>query len=157
MNAQKVGQKICQLRKTKGLTQAELADMLHVTDGAVSKWERGINFPDLAMIEPIASALDTTVTELLSLEEISKQEIVSTISTISLEEKRQLIRDLKLSSRFKIFIELLLIVSLITASKIFDNHQIYGLAMVTTLGMLSFIGTLIGYELRLMASLNKLH
>lgn len=157
MNAQRVGQKISELRKTKGLTQAALAAMLHVTDGAVSKWERGINFPDLAIIEPIASALDTTVTELLSLEDISKPEIVSAISTISQEEKRQLIRDLKLSSRFKIFIELLLTAALITASKIFHDHQIYGLAMVTTLGMLSFIGTLIGYELRLMASLNKLH
>ena len=157
MNAQSVGQKICELRKTKGLTQAELAAMLHVTDGAVSKWERGINFPDLAMIGPLASALDTTVTELLSLEDISKQEIVASISAISMEEKSKLIKTLRERAYMNIFIEILLLISLFTASKIFHDHSIYGLAQAVTMGMMGFVGTLIGSDGYLLRQLKKLY
>lgn len=65
MNAEYTGRKIAQLRKQKGLTQRELAVALHVTDKAVSKWERGLNYPDIALLEPLAEVLEVTVTELL--------------------------------------------------------------------------------------------
>lgn len=42
MDYKKIGELICQLRKEKGLTQLQLAEKLHVSDKAVSKWERGI-------------------------------------------------------------------------------------------------------------------
>lgn len=48
MDASYTGNKIFELRKKSRLTQKELAEMLHVTDKAVSKWERGMNFPDLS-------------------------------------------------------------------------------------------------------------
>lgn len=41
MDNMKTGQLIRDLRKEKGITQKELADKLHITDRAVSKWERG--------------------------------------------------------------------------------------------------------------------
>ena len=41
MDAKVLGAKIAALRKAQGLTQKQLAERLHVTDGAVSKWERG--------------------------------------------------------------------------------------------------------------------
>ena len=47
MDAQYTGEQISRLRKQKNLTQRQLAEQLHVTDKAVSKWERGVNFPDL--------------------------------------------------------------------------------------------------------------
>ena len=43
MNTEKIGSLIAKLRKEKGLTQKELADQLHITDRAVSKWERGVS------------------------------------------------------------------------------------------------------------------
>ena len=46
MDNQKFGQFIQSLRKEKGWTQLELAEKLHVTDKAVSKWERGAGFPE---------------------------------------------------------------------------------------------------------------
>ncbi len=56
---------IAQLRKEHYLTQKELADQLHVTDKAVSKWETGKGFPDLKLMEPLAQALDVTLVELI--------------------------------------------------------------------------------------------
>ena len=47
------GKKIAELRKEKGLTQKEFAEILHVTDKAVSKWERGLNFPELFTLEKL--------------------------------------------------------------------------------------------------------
>ena len=54
------------LREKQGMTQAELAAQLCVTDKAVSKWETGKGFPDLSMLEPLAGALHVSVPELLS-------------------------------------------------------------------------------------------
>ncbi|MBO5096766.1 MAG: helix-turn-helix transcriptional regulator [Agathobacter sp.] len=61
VNAEEIGKKIAQRRKENGLTQKELAARLSVTDKAVSKWERGINFPEVTILEPLATELDTTV------------------------------------------------------------------------------------------------
>lgn len=66
MDAPTLGKRIADLRKEKGMTQRELAEILHITDGAVSKWERELNFPDLSLIEPLAVALDTNVITLLA-------------------------------------------------------------------------------------------
>lgn len=66
MDAMKTGALIAQARKEKGLTQRELAEKVYVSVQAVSKWEKGKNFPDLTLMEPLADELDLTVTELLA-------------------------------------------------------------------------------------------
>lgn len=60
------GATIKELREKHGLTQAQLAEMLSVSDKAVSKWERGAGYPDITLLEPIASALRVSVAELLA-------------------------------------------------------------------------------------------
>lgn len=66
MNTFKTGQLIKERRKQKGWTQNDLAERLHVTDRAVSKWERGINAPDLSLLEPLAQALEVPMAALLT-------------------------------------------------------------------------------------------
>lgn len=66
MDNVKTGAFIKALRTQKGMTQKQLADVLHLTDRAVSKWERGRAAPDLATIEPLAAALGCTATELIA-------------------------------------------------------------------------------------------
>ena len=65
MDNEKIGPFIRQLRKERHLTQKELAAMLNITDKAVSKWELGASLPDVALLLPLAEALDISVTELL--------------------------------------------------------------------------------------------
>ena len=65
MDNQKLGIFITELRKEKGLTQAQLAQKLNVTDKAVSKWERGVGFPDIKLLEPLADVLDISLLELM--------------------------------------------------------------------------------------------
>lgn len=48
---------IVELRKEKGMTQQELADRLHITDKAVSKWERNLSYPDITSISKLAEVL----------------------------------------------------------------------------------------------------
>ena len=66
MNKQQFGSFIADTRKAAGLTQKALAGRLHVTDKAVSKWERALSYPDVTLLEPLAEALDLGVEELMA-------------------------------------------------------------------------------------------
>ena len=65
MNQYITGAIIRELREKKGLTQAELAEKLFVSDKTVSKWENGKGYPDMSLLEPIASVFGVSVAELL--------------------------------------------------------------------------------------------
>ena len=64
MDQKKTGALIAQARKEKGLTQQQLAERLHVSHTTVSKWERGLGFPEVSLLEPLAAELELTLTEL---------------------------------------------------------------------------------------------
>ena len=76
MEAKKFGQFIAGIRKEKKMTQAELAGKIHGTDKAISRWERGLGFPDIQTLEPLAQALGISVLELMRSErqETEKQD-----------------------------------------------------------------------------------
>ena len=59
------GRFLAQLRRERGLTQRDLAEMLFISDKAVSKWERGLSLPDVSLPLPLAEKLGVSVTELL--------------------------------------------------------------------------------------------
>lgn len=66
MGSNKIGRAIAYLRKQKHLTQSELAAQLHITDKAVSKWERGLAVPDALLLPRLSLALDTDIESILS-------------------------------------------------------------------------------------------
>lgn len=83
MDADKFGSFIARRRKQLNMTQAELASKIHVTDKAVSRWERGLGFPDINTIEPLADALELSIVEIMKSEEIGRQDVsVAEASTI---------------------------------------------------------------------------
>lgn len=87
LDKEKFGVFVCELRKEKKLTQKELAEKLHVSDKAVSKWERGISMPDISLIVPMAELLGVTVTELLEGKRIEQTEQMSTNEVEALVKK----------------------------------------------------------------------
>lgn len=68
-NKQTFGAFICRRRKELGLTQKEFAEKLYVTDSAVSKWERGLAYPDITLLQDICAVLQISEKELLSASE----------------------------------------------------------------------------------------
>lgn len=61
----KFGKFIRETRRSRGLTQKQLAQHLHVSDKAVSKWENGAGFPDIKLLEPLAQCLGVSLLELM--------------------------------------------------------------------------------------------
>ncbi|MBR5976048.1 MAG: helix-turn-helix transcriptional regulator [Clostridiales bacterium] len=119
MDKEKTGQLITELRKEKGLTQKQLADALNVTDKAVSKWERGLSFPDISMLEPISELLGVSIMEILAgerqtgdgtLTQKEAQDLIQASVELSDEE----IRHRKERSRFIII--LLIVVTMLLIS-----------------------------------------
>ena len=119
MDKEKTGQLITELRKEKGLTQKQLADILNVTDKAVSKWERGLSFPDISMLEPISEVLGVSIMEILAgkkqdeNEALSREEALKLIND-SVELSDEEIRHKRERSRFVIII--LIVISLLLIS-----------------------------------------
>ena len=76
MDKEQFGKFVADLRKEKGLTQKELGEKLNLTDKAISKWERGLSFPDICVLEDLASELDVSISELLNGKKNEKNEAV---------------------------------------------------------------------------------
>lgn len=66
IDSERMGERIAAARKEMGMTQKTLAEMLHVTDKAISKWERGAGCPDIAMLPTLADSLHVSIAALLT-------------------------------------------------------------------------------------------
>ena len=75
MDANKMGAFIASIRKEKGMTQAELASKLFLSDKTISKWERGAGLPDIGNLEALADALGVTLVELMQSERSNESRI----------------------------------------------------------------------------------
>jgi len=101
MNEEKFGQFIKDIRKENGLTQKEFADKFGVTYQAVSKWENGINMPDLMILKDICKEFNMSIDEFLG--------------NVPTSPKKKI--DLK-----TIILLILLLLALITSIVIIKNH-----------------------------------
>lgn len=79
MNLAKLGQRVRSQREKRRLTQAQLANSLHISAQAVSKWERGENAPDITMLQPLSTLLDRSIEWLLTGTEEQKNTFEATI------------------------------------------------------------------------------
>lgn len=129
----KTGKLIKELRTTKNMTQKELADKLHITDRAVSKWERGLCAPDISLLEPLSEILEVKITDLISGEQSMEEETsvetkvldVITYSENELKKKTNLLKSM------------LLVVSIVACVMIFQVGMtgmwvLFGIAAIVT-------------------------
>ena len=66
VDCEKIGGLICRLRKEKGMTQKQVADLMNISDKAISKWERGLGCPDLSLLPGLSQILGINIEEILS-------------------------------------------------------------------------------------------
>ena len=141
MDAAYTGNQIALRRKELGLTQKELAHRLHVTDKAVSKWERGLNFPDMGTLEPLAEALESSPIALLGLEDAGQNEIISALAQASQEQLERARRDNSITAWGCILVAVLLILAqqLFGSKEVVERQRAYQL-QYSIIAVLSFYG-----------------
>lgn len=83
MNYEKTGHLIAERRLERGLTQAQLAEKLGVSNRTISKWECGKGFPDVSLLEPLSSELELSLQALISGEAEAVQNEISVWSVVS--------------------------------------------------------------------------
>ena len=70
---------IKRLREERGLTQSQLAEIIGVSDKAVSKWETSKGLPDISLVEPLSKALGVSVMELMSGDTVINKNVSSNL------------------------------------------------------------------------------
>ncbi len=66
MDCEKIGKMIYHLRKEKAMTQKQLADLMNISDKAISKWERGLGCPDVSLLPELSQVFGVNIEEILS-------------------------------------------------------------------------------------------
>lgn len=89
MDQKKIGRFIAERRRAKNLTQAELAEILHITDRAVSKWETGRGVPDSSIMLALCRALEIDVNDLLHGEVVTVQDYKAKSEELLIEMTKQ--------------------------------------------------------------------
>ena len=73
MDQKRTGLYIAEKRKQNNMTQAMLAEQMHVSKNAVSKWERGLNLPEVSSMPQLCQILGITLNELFAGEDIKEK------------------------------------------------------------------------------------
>ena len=117
MDLIKTGKIISEARKNKNMTQKELANKLHKSDKAISKWERGLGCPDISFLIPLTKMLDISLYELLSGE---KEEVEETLKkTINYSNKELKRKKKEYKKKLLIIVILISIVSILFGYRLF--------------------------------------
>lgn len=101
MNQKKIGSFLKELRKEKGITQEEFAEILNVSGRTVSRWETGSNMPDISSLVEIAEFFDVSIPEIINGErksgimEKEVKEVAEAMSGYAEAEKASLLKKAK--------------------------------------------------------------
>lgn len=127
MDPKKTGTIISEARRNMNMTQKYLADKLYVSDKAVSKWERGICFPDISVLIPLTEILNISLYDLLRGEKMKKTEVEETLKNTISYTNKELERNKKkytvISSIIILGVVILSVLSLLFISR---NNDISG-------------------------------
>ena len=141
MDQIKIGKFIAELRKSKNMTQQQLAEKIGVSFKTVSKWETGRGLPELSTLKPLSDELGITINELLNGEKIKKEEYLNKleenmIATIDYSDK-------KINEKEKNIGIILLVIGFLislTAVSIFSAESSWSSAYSVLGGIISLIG-----------------
>ena len=143
MDQIKIGKFIAELRKSKNMTQQQLAEKIGVSFKTVSKWETGRGMPELSTLKPLSDELGITINELLNGEKIKKEEYLNKleenmIATIDYSDKKINEKDKNIG----IFLLIIGILISLTAVSIFSSDSSWS----SIYSVLGSIVSLIGFS-----------
>lgn len=150
MNQVKIGKFIAECRKTKKLTQAQLAEKLNITDRAISKWETGNGMPDSSIMLDLCSELGITVNELLCGEMIEMKEYNNKSEELLLKMTQEKEKRDKEFLNMEIFIGILVSIILISCvfAASFVNMPNWSRIGLIIIGLIPFIIG-VGYAIKI--------
>ncbi len=128
MDQIKIGAFLKDLRKTKGITQEQLAEELGVSGRTISRWETGNNMPDISLLVEIAEYYDVSIPEIIKGERQSEdmkeeaKEVAETMSDYAKAEKEQLVKSIRNMSI--IGLVALLVYMLLNVTGVYDRNNL---------------------------------
>ncbi|WP_455544515.1 helix-turn-helix domain-containing protein [Intestinibacter sp.] len=140
MEQEKIGKFIAECRKEKGMTQAQLAEQLGITNRAVSKWENAKCMPDVSVMISLCEILNISVNELLSGEKLSMNEYKEKAeqNMLEIQEKRLCAeRNTKIANIALILIGLVILEFTMTVQ---TPHSITWRIIIGLLGCFALLG-----------------
>ena len=129
MDLQKVGRFIAERRKDKKLTQEKLGEIIGVTDTTISKWERGINAPDISVLNKLSDILEVSVREILNgcrKEENNQPEEDNTLQNIEYYAKMTKLKYVKISSY--IIVGILMLFAILFTISNYNQFKVYSIS-----------------------------
>lgn len=129
MDLQKVGRFIAERRKDKKLTQEKLGEIIGVTDTTISKWERGINAPDISVLNKLSDILEVSVREILNgcrKEENNQPEEDNTLKNIEYYAKMTKLKYVKISSY--IIVGILMLFAILFTISNYNQFKVYSIS-----------------------------
>ena len=140
MDQKKIGIFLKELRKEKGITQEQFAEVLSVSGRTVSRWETGSNMPDISLLISIAEYFDVSIPEIINGERKSEnmneevREVAETLSDYANAEKETIIKNIRMHSILGtgalIVCMILQLTEAVSKSKVFEVIFVYAETLV---------------------------
>lgn len=119
MDQNKSGKFIAKLRKEKNMTQEQLAEKMGVSINAVSKWERGLSFPDVSLYKKLCKELGINIEELINGEKDTSEEAKEKAIISTVKEKEKIKKNSK-----KVLVLFFVIFIIILTSFVYYNNAL---------------------------------
>ena len=159
MDQVRIGAFIKELRKEKGLTQEQLAESLNVSGRTVSRWETGVNMPDISLLVELAEFYDVSVPEVINGERKSEKmeqeeiDVANKMAEYANAEKENIIRSVRNQSLLGVIALVALVIIQIAIpagnNEIIDRIRQYCQVLVyVSIVMICFVSTGLLYKLK---------
>lgn len=139
MDQKKIGSFLKELRKEKGLTQEQLAEILGVTNRSVSRWENGVNMPDFDLVIELANHFEVSIEEFLNGErrndmiEKKEEDTLLKVADYTNEEKIRVTRRLNwifIAGVISLLVYMVLEINGLTETGVYEDIASFALGLV---------------------------
>lgn len=145
MDSRVFGQFVAKIRKERNLTQAELGASIGVTDKAVSRWERGVGFPDINTLEPLSRALGISLPELMRCEKADVESQNDSLSEREMTEMMvgavEMARENQRQNKIATWTGVIVTVAVAALVKISSRSSVGGSLFVGMMAAIAAVGT----------------